>query len=134
MGHTPCQPSTVNNGGSIARSIARSRSVGLAPPPEDPALAEEARLAADEDMPEAIGFIRSSTSKMDRLINAILKLSREGRRALQPERVDLGELLAGIRRQRPASARRDRGDDEDRAGAAGRSSATGWRSSRSSAT
>ena len=38
---------------------------------------EDARLAVAEDMPEAVGFIRSSTAKMDRLINAILKLSRE---------------------------------------------------------
>ena len=33
---------------------------------------------------------------MDRLINAILRLSREGRRALAPERVDLAALIAGI--------------------------------------
>ena len=59
--------------------------------------AEQARLAANQDMPEAVGFIRTSTNKMDRLINAILKLSREGRRALNAERVDLGRLLAGIR-------------------------------------
>jgi signal transduction histidine kinase len=54
---------------------------------------EQARLAATEDLPEAIGFIRSSTKKMDGLINAILKLSREGRRVLRPERIDLEPLL-----------------------------------------
>lgn len=53
----------------------------------------EARLAASEDMPEAIGFIRSSTQKMDSLINAILKISREGRRELKPEQIDIEELL-----------------------------------------
>ncbi len=58
---------------------------------------EEARLAAREDLPEAIGFIRTSTAKMDRLINAILKLSREGRRSITPERLDMGALIAGIR-------------------------------------
>lgn len=57
----------------------------------------EARIAAREDLPEAIGFIRSSTQKMDRLINAILKLSREGGRVLTPERLDLGTLLGDIR-------------------------------------
>ena len=31
-----------------------------------------------DHLPEAVSFIRSSTGKMDRLINAILKLSREG--------------------------------------------------------
>ena len=37
-----------------------------------------ARIAVNEDLHEAIGFIRSSTKKMDGLINAVLKLSREG--------------------------------------------------------
>jgi signal transduction histidine kinase len=51
---------------------------------------------AREDLPEAIGFIRSSTQKMDRLINAILKLSREGRRTLAPEALDMNEVFEGI--------------------------------------
>ena len=54
---------------------------------------KDARLAVEEDLPEAIGFIRSSTKKMDGLINAILKISRDGRRELKPERIDLRELL-----------------------------------------
>ncbi|WP_417309406.1 sensor histidine kinase [Devosia sp.] len=54
---------------------------------------EQARLAATEDLPEAIQFIRSSTNKMDGLINAILKLSREGRRTLKAEPIDLEEML-----------------------------------------
>ncbi len=58
---------------------------------------EEARLAAREDLPEAIGFIRTSTQKMDRLINAILTLSRQGRRVLAPEPLDLAEIVDGIR-------------------------------------
>ncbi|MFC3074847.1 sensor histidine kinase [Shinella pollutisoli] len=53
----------------------------------------EARRAAEEDLPEAIGFIRSSTKKMDSLINAILKISRDGRRELKIERVDLKGLV-----------------------------------------
>ncbi|MGK9051763.1 sensor histidine kinase [Xaviernesmea oryzae] len=53
----------------------------------------EARQAVEEDLPEAIAFIRSSTKKMDGLINAILKISRDGRRELKPERVDLQDLL-----------------------------------------
>jgi signal transduction histidine kinase len=55
---------------------------------------EEARLAATEDLPEAITFIRAATRKMDGLINAILKISREGRRQLKPESVDLSELAS----------------------------------------
>lgn len=55
-----------------------------------------ARLAAAEDLPEAIGFIRSSTKKMDGLINAILKISRDGRRQLKPESVELKPILETI--------------------------------------
>jgi signal transduction histidine kinase len=58
---------------------------------------EQARNAAREDLPEAIGFIRTSTQKMDRLINAILKLSREGRRVIAPEPIDTGGLVDTIR-------------------------------------
>lgn len=53
----------------------------------------DAKLAATEDLPEAIGFIRSSTRKMDALINAILKISREGRRQLKPETIDLQSMV-----------------------------------------
>jgi PAS domain S-box-containing protein len=58
----------------------------------------EARIAVEEDLPEAISFIRTSTAKMDRLIGAILKLSREGRRVLTPEPVDMRGLLADCHR------------------------------------
>ena len=56
----------------------------------------EARRAIYEDAPEAIGFIRASTHKMDRLINAILRLSREGRRTIAPERLDMVRLAQGV--------------------------------------
>jgi len=58
-----------------------------------PALKADAELALKTDAPEALGFIRSSTRKMDALINAILKISREGSRALRPERLKLGSQL-----------------------------------------
>lgn len=54
---------------------------------------ESAKRAAEEEIPEALHFIRASTSKMDGLIGAILKLSREGRRELKRERVDLHALM-----------------------------------------
>ncbi|MGN6377244.1 MAG: sensor histidine kinase [Sphingomonas sp.] len=57
---------------------------------------DEARFAAREDLPEAIGFIRTSTQKMDALINAILKLSREGRRVISPQAIDMDGLVANI--------------------------------------
>ena len=61
--------------------------------PDAPA---DLREAAEEDIPEALGFIKSSTAKMDRLINAILRLSREGRRVLSPEQLDMAGLLGGL--------------------------------------
>jgi signal transduction histidine kinase len=63
----------------------------------DPELIDTAvREAVGEELPESIGFIRSSTQKMDRLINAILRLSREGRRTLTVERIDMNALVRGI--------------------------------------
>ncbi|ODT68681.1 MAG: histidine kinase [Pelagibacterium sp. SCN 63-23] len=63
------------------------------PESADP-VASEARLAALEDLPEAVTFIRAATRKMDGLINAILKISREGRRQLKPEPVDIAEIAS----------------------------------------
>ena len=57
---------------------------------------EAARLAAREDVPESLGFIRASTEKMDRLINAILTLSRQGRRVLTPELLVMNRLIGDI--------------------------------------
>ncbi|TZG27511.1 sensor histidine kinase [Sphingomonas montanisoli] len=64
---------------------------------EQPDLVDkDVKLAVDEDLPEAIGFIRTSTQKMDRLINAILRLSREGRRTIAPEPIDATALTQTI--------------------------------------
>lgn len=63
------------------------------PPIESDPIAEEARVAATQDLPEAITFIRAATRKMDGLINAILKISREGRRQLNPEPIELSEVV-----------------------------------------
>ena len=51
------------------------------------------RASIETDLPEALSFIRTSTAKMDRLINAILRLSREGRRVLTPQPIQLRDLL-----------------------------------------
>ena len=45
------------------------------------------------DIEEALSFIKSSVAKMDRLIGALLKLSREGQRQFQPQYVDMSQLL-----------------------------------------
>jgi len=57
---------------------------------------QAAKAVIATDMPESIGFIRKSTSKMDGLIKAILKLSREGQRILTPEQINLEEFFASI--------------------------------------
>jgi len=59
-------------------------------------LPQQVKQAVDEDIPEAIGFIRSSTRKMDGLISAILKLSREGRRMLHPERLPMEPVVESL--------------------------------------
>ena len=69
---------------------------------------QEARAAVTELLPEAIGYIRSSSDKMERLINAVLKLAREGRRPLKAETIDLKEIVTGGGGGDPASIVRSR--------------------------
>jgi signal transduction histidine kinase len=71
-----------------------------------PALAEGAGPATSDadrqlsdlrgDFDEAIHFIKTSIAKMDGLINAILKLSRAGRRELTIQPIDLNDLVEVI--------------------------------------
>lgn len=81
-------------------SLARARS--SAPPAPDNATdsAEPVLEGADkqlsQDFTEALGFIKSSIAKMDRLITAILNLTREGRREFQPVPIDMRELIEAI--------------------------------------
>jgi signal transduction histidine kinase len=49
-----------------------------------------------EGFSEALEFIKSSIAKMDRLISAILNLTREGRREFEPVRIDMRELIEAI--------------------------------------
>jgi signal transduction histidine kinase len=49
-----------------------------------------------QDFSEALGFIKSSIAKMDRLISAILSLTREGRREFEPVKIDTSELIEAI--------------------------------------
>jgi signal transduction histidine kinase len=64
---------------------------------EDSDVPQDVIEAIGEDVPEAFTFIKTSTAKMDRLIGAILKLSREGRRIMTPEPIMMGPLLENIR-------------------------------------
>jgi signal transduction histidine kinase len=61
----------------------------------EPVLAEQDKQLS-QDFTEALGFIKSSIAKMDRLISAILNLTREGRREFRPELIDIRELIEGI--------------------------------------
>jgi signal transduction histidine kinase len=49
-----------------------------------------------KDFDEAIGIIKTSIARMDRLINAVLKLSREGRRQFNPEQIDMAAMMQTI--------------------------------------
>jgi len=57
---------------------------------------EKLNEVLQKDIPEDIAFIGSSVSRMDNLINAILKLSRAGRRNLSPEKILVQELVGSI--------------------------------------
>lgn len=85
-------------GGDIFRRVSGLTHVPAdGPPPADGEIALEGpdqQLSAD--FSEALGFIKSSIAKMDRLISAILNLTREGRREFQPEKVDTRGLIEAI--------------------------------------
>ncbi|MBX9651628.1 MAG: CHASE3 domain-containing protein [Xanthobacteraceae bacterium] len=81
-------------------SLARLQSAAAPAPDNATDTAEPALEGTDkqlsEDFTEALGFIKSSIGKMDRLISAILNLTREGRREFKPERIDTRELIENI--------------------------------------
>jgi len=87
--------------GDIFRRIGGLAPVPANGPPLAPAGPGEVALeGADkqlsDDFSEALGFIKTSIAKMDRLISAILNLTREGRREFQPVKVDTRELIEAI--------------------------------------
>lgn len=87
----------------IFRRVAQlGRLAAMAPPvPEEAndnaeSVLEGADKQLSDDFSEALGFIKSSIAKMDRLISAILKLTREGRREFRPERIEMRILIENI--------------------------------------
>ena len=50
----------------------------------------------DEDIPEALRFIRTSTTKMDILLSGLLRLSRSGRAALKIESLDMNQIISKV--------------------------------------
>ncbi len=63
-------------------------------------LPEQDKMKVEEviakDVPDALQFIHSSVDRLDRMIAALLKLAREGRREMIYKQVDCGELINGI--------------------------------------
>ncbi len=57
---------------------------------------EEVRVAICEDVPEALEFIETSVTRMDNMINSLLKLSRLGRRNLTFESINTNDLVDNI--------------------------------------
>jgi signal transduction histidine kinase len=80
----------VNIMGFTSELAALQDEIFAEPKPGDaPAKREQQR----EEFTEALGFIKASIAKMDRLINAILQLSRAGRREFTPREIDLAVLV-----------------------------------------
>ena len=75
---------------NIFERLAALREVAPGPDAEN----DDAALGGEFD--EAVEFIKGSIAKMDRLINAILIISREGRRNLRAEPVDMTALVRAI--------------------------------------
>ncbi|MFC2095446.1 GAF domain-containing protein [Candidatus Bipolaricaulota bacterium] len=63
----------------------------------DESTREDLAAALEEDIPEALGFIETSVSRMDGFINSVLKLSRIGRRELTRQMVDASEFVETCR-------------------------------------
>jgi signal transduction histidine kinase len=85
--------------GRIARYSRAAATLPEPPPPvadaDDETLTEEDKRLSQE-FSESLDFIKSSIGKMDRLISAILNLTREGRREFNPVQIDTRELVENI--------------------------------------
>ena len=57
---------------------------------------EKIRAALDKDIPEALGFISSSASRMESLLSGLLRLSRLGTAAINIEPLDMNAILADV--------------------------------------
>jgi signal transduction histidine kinase len=80
---------------ALSRAAAAASPVPVVAGEAEPDLEGEDKQLS-QDFSEALEFIKSSIAKMDRLITAILNLTREGRREFEPVRIDTRELIEGI--------------------------------------
>ncbi len=58
-----------------------------------PVEAARVRAILDEDIPDSLRYIGASTTKFDRLINALLELSRYGRQIYKREKLNLDSMV-----------------------------------------
>src|SRR6202011_4652508 len=80
---------------ALSRAAATASPVPVVAGEAEPDLEGEDKQLS-QDFSEALEFIKSSIAKLDRLITAILNLTREGRREFEPVRIDTRELIEGI--------------------------------------
>ncbi len=80
---------------TLSREVANKQMPEKADADGEPELTQPDQQLS-QDFTEALGFIKSSIGKMDRLISAILNLTREGRRQFQPVAIDTRELIENI--------------------------------------
>jgi signal transduction histidine kinase len=80
---------------ALGHTAALTAAVPVAAGETEPVL-DGADQQLSQDFTEALGFIKSSIAKMDRLISAILNLTREGRREFVPVKIDTRELIETI--------------------------------------
>jgi signal transduction histidine kinase len=80
---------------TLGRAAASASPVPVIAGETEPAIEGEDKQLS-QDFAEALGFIKSSIAKMDRLITAILNLTHEGRREFEPVRIETRELIEAI--------------------------------------
>jgi signal transduction histidine kinase len=74
----------------------RAEYAALHTPPSEPQAPPRDIAQIDADFAESLDFIKQSTAKMDRLINAVLKLARSGQHQFQYEPLDMTAIAQGI--------------------------------------
>jgi two-component system, chemotaxis family, sensor kinase Cph1 len=83
--------------GELERACARLREMLIDADPKDPAeQAADFRTLLEEDIPEALRFIRLGIERIDSLVAGLLRLARIGSAALSLTRIDMNDLMASV--------------------------------------
>ncbi len=53
-------------------------------------------MVLEKDVPDSLEFIRSSVDRLDRMVTALLKLARLGRREMTYQKVDMNKLVTNV--------------------------------------